>query len=53
MKLSYMNETVSSIILQNDLHYLINLKVHIFFDSEISIPDVELRDIYEMFTETH
>ena len=30
VKLSYMNETVSSIILQNDLHYLINLKVHIF-----------------------
>lgn len=48
-----MNETVSSIILQNDLHYLINLKVHIFFDSEILIPDVELRDIYKMLTEIH
>lgn len=53
VKLSYMNETVSSIILQNDLHYLINLKVHIFFDSEILIPDVELRDIYKMLTEIH
>lgn len=44
---------LSSIILQNDLHYLINLKVHIFFDSEILIPDVKLRDIYKMLTEIH